>query len=162
MQKIIVIGCPGSGKSTFSRRLRDKLGLPLFHLDMIYHKPDKTTVTREEFDGQLAEILAQSLWIIDGNYNRTLEPRMKACDAVFLFDLPTEVCIEGALARIGTKRDDLPWVETEPDNEFLAAIRSFHEDKLPRIYALLEEYCRGKEVVIFNSHQSTDNYIDTL
>lgn len=162
MQKIIVIGCPGSGKSTFSRRLSDKLGLPLFHLDMIYHKPDKTTVTREEFDGRLAEILAQSLWIIDGNYNRTLEPRMKACDAVFLFDLPTEVCIEGALARIGTRRDDLPWVETEPDNEFLAAIRSFREDKLPRIYALLEEYCRGKEVVIFNSHQSADNYIDTL
>lgn len=162
MQKIIVIGCPGSGKSTFSRKLRDKLGLPLHHLDMINHKPDKTTVTREEFDGRLAEILARSRWIIDGNYNRTLEPRMKACDSVFLFDLPTEVCIEGALARIGTKHDDLPWVETEPDSEFLDWIRSFREQQLPRIYALLEECCSGKEVVIFKSRQSADNYIDAL
>ena len=48
MKKVIVIGSPGAGKSTFSRKLRDKTGLPLFYLDMIWHKPDKTNITREE------------------------------------------------------------------------------------------------------------------
>ena len=55
--KILVIGSPGSGKSTFSRKLRDKIGLPLYYLDMIYHKPDRTTVTREEFDEKIKAFL---------------------------------------------------------------------------------------------------------
>ena len=57
MKKVIVIGCPGSGKSTFSRKLRDKTGLPLFYLDTIWHKADKTTVSREEFDLALEGII---------------------------------------------------------------------------------------------------------
>ena len=55
--KIHVIGSPGSGKSTFSRKLRDKMGLPLYYLDMIYHKPDRTAVTREEFDEKIKAFL---------------------------------------------------------------------------------------------------------
>ena len=48
--KIMIIGSPGSGKSTFARKLRDKTGLPLFYLDMIKHKPDRTTISSEEFE----------------------------------------------------------------------------------------------------------------
>ena len=48
--KIIVIGCPGSGKTTFSRGLEEKTGYPLFHLDAIWHKADRTHISREEFD----------------------------------------------------------------------------------------------------------------
>ncbi len=88
MKKIIVIGCPGGGKSTFSRALRDKTGLPLYYLDMLWHKEDKTNISREEFDCKLSEILKQNKWIIDGNFRRTLEPRLKACDTVFLLDFP--------------------------------------------------------------------------
>ena len=77
--KIMIIGSPGSGKSTFARKIRDKTGLPLFYLDMIKHKPDRTTISSEEFDKKLKEILVKSQWIIDGNYQRTLEVRMKEC-----------------------------------------------------------------------------------
>ena len=55
--KIMIIGSPGSGKSTFARKLRDKTGLPLFYLDMIKHKPDRTTISSEEFDKKLKEII---------------------------------------------------------------------------------------------------------
>ena len=58
MKKVIVIGCPGAGKSTFARRLRDLTGLPLFYLDRIWHKADRTTVSREEFDAALEQILS--------------------------------------------------------------------------------------------------------
>ena len=79
-RKILVIGCPGSGKSTFSKNLRDITGLPLFHLDNIWWKPDKSHISREEFDQKLDEILRTDRWIIDGNYSRTFETRFQACD----------------------------------------------------------------------------------
>ena len=82
MKKILVIGSPGSGKSTFSRRLREITGLPLFYLDLLWHKPDKTTYSREEFDRKLGELLEREAWILDGNYARTLPLRLAACDTV--------------------------------------------------------------------------------
>ena len=86
--RAIVVGCPGAGKSTFARAPRDQTHLPLYYLDMLWHKPDKTTISREEFDRRLKAIMAKDKWIIDGNYGRTLEPRFQACDTVFLLDLP--------------------------------------------------------------------------
>ena len=80
MKKIIVIGCPGSGKSTFSKKLSEKTGITRYSLDKIWHKADRTTVTREEFDISLGKILDANAYIIDGNYNRTLERRFCSCD----------------------------------------------------------------------------------
>ena len=57
MLKVIVIGNPGAGKSMFSRKLRDVTGLPLYYLDMLWHKEDKTNISREEFDTKLNDII---------------------------------------------------------------------------------------------------------
>ena len=54
-EKAIVIGCPGSGKTTFSESLHKRTGLPLFYLDAIWHKPDRTHISREEFDKSISE-----------------------------------------------------------------------------------------------------------
>lgn len=66
-----MIGCPGAGKSVFSKKLAAATGLPLIHLDNIWHKTDKTTVSREEFDMRLGDIIKRDEWILDGNYVRT-------------------------------------------------------------------------------------------
>lgn len=163
LKRILVIGSPGSGKSTFSRKLRDIIQIPLYYLDMIHHKPDRTEVTSEEFDMRLQEILNEKQWIIDGNYQRTLEWRLSKCDTVFLFDLPTEICLAGAKARIGTKREDLPWVETEEDlqGEFEQSILEFQEKKLPETMQLLEKY-NDKENIIFKSRDDADRYLEGL
>ena len=160
MKKVIVIGCPGSGKTTFAERLRKKTGLPLFYLDAIWHKPDKTHIPRDEFDERIKEIFRASQWIIDGNYSRTIEMRLKECDTVFLFDLPAEVCIQGARERIGKGRYDMPWIEKEPDPEFEAFIKAFPETTLPKIYSLIEKYKNEKEIVIFKSREEADEYLE--
>lgn len=159
MKRAIVIGCPGAGKSTFARKLRDMTGIPLYYLDMIWHKDQYTDVTREEFDRQLNLILTRDQWIVDGNYQRTLRRRLDVCDTVFLLDYPLEVCLEGAEKRIGTKREDLPWVETEFDPEFRQWILDFSKDSLPQIYDLLKEYQREKKIVIFRSREEAGEWL---
>lgn len=162
MKRAVVIGCSGSGKSVFSRKLRDVTGLTLYYLDMIWHKPDGTNISREEFDKQLDSIISRDSWIIDGNYQRTLETRIKACDTVFLFDLPTEICIEGALSRIGKKREDMPWFENELDPEFRQWIESFRANQLPEVYRLLEKYKNNREIVVFRTREQADKFIEKL
>ena len=162
MKKVIVVGCPGSGKSTFARKLQEKTGLPLYYLDMIWHKPDKTTLTKEEFDEKLHELIARDDWIIDGNYSRTLEPRLQACDTAFVLDLPLEVCLAGAQARVGTKRIDMPWEETELSQEFLNYILSFSQQKLPRLLQLARQYSAQKQVVFFRSRRECDDFLKSL
>lgn len=162
MKRAVVIGCSGSGKSVFSRKLRDVTGLTLYYLDMIWHKPDGTNILRDEFDEKLRSIISRDSWIIDGNYQRTLETRIKACDTVFLFDLPTETCIEGALSRIGKRREDMPWFENELDPGFRQWIESFRENQLPEIYKLLEKYKNGRQIVIFRTREQADKFIEKL
>lgn len=159
MKKVIVIGCPGSGKTTFAIKLNKLTELPLFHLDAIWHKPDKTHIPREEFDSRISEIFATPEWIIDGNYSRTIETRIQHCDTVFLFDLPTEICIQGATERIGKGHYDLPWIETEVDPEFMQFIKDFPRTTLPKIYELIEKYKSEKQIIIFKSREETDDYL---
>lgn len=159
MKKALVIGCPGSGKSTFARGLSEKTGLPVIYLDMLYWNADKTTVSREVFDGRLREAMSGGEWIMDGNFSRTMERRLEACDTVFFFDLPAEVCTAGVRARRGKVRPDLPWVETDEDEEFMEYIRTFGEKRRPEILERLERYREGREIVIFRSHEDADGYL---
>lgn len=161
MLKIIVIGCPGSGKSTFARKLNDVTGIPLYYLDMLWHKPNRTNISQEEFDIRLNDILKKDSWIIDGNYLRTLELRLRECDKVFLMDFPLEICLLGVESRIGIKREDMPWVEIEFDEEFKQWIIDFSKNQLPEIYKLLDKY-KNRDITVFKSRKEADDYLKSI
>lgn len=101
MKRVLVLGSPGSGKSTFSRKLSKKTGLPNCYLDQLFWNADKTTVSREIFEKRLDKELTKATWIMDGNYSFTLKKRLEYCDTIFLLDYPTEVCLDGVRNRIG-------------------------------------------------------------
>lgn len=162
MKKIIVIGCPGAGKTTFAEKLRDKIGIPLFYLDAVWHKSDRTHISREEFDARLGEIMALDFWIIDGNYSRTVERRIEACDTVILFDLPTEACLAGAISRIGKARVDMPWIDTELDERLKSEIEEFGTKNLPTLYDLIDKYKNGRDIVIFKSREESERFLNEL
>ena len=159
MERILIIGCPGSGKSTFARELHARTNLPLYYLDMLYWNADRTTVPKEEFRRRLGEVLEKDSWIIDGNYGSTMALRLAACDTVFFLDYPIEVCLNGILERQGKPRPDLPWVEPigEPDEEFLSMIRSYPQEGRRQVLELRERYPE-KTWMIFQSRAETDAY----
>lgn len=161
MKRIMVIGCPGSGKSTFARALHQKTGVPLYHLDMLYWNADKTTVEKSVFLERLAAVLKKDEWIIDGNFSSTMELRLALCDTVVFLDFPMAVCLDGVRARRGKPRSDMPWVETEEDAEFIAFIKSFNEQRRPQVMALLQRYS-DKNVLIFQSRAKADAFLARL
>ena len=162
MQKVLVIGCSGAGKSTFARALRDAAGLPLYYLDMLWHKPDRTHISREAFDRALAEWLARPAWIIDGDYSRTLPTRLAACDTVFFLDYPTEVCLDAIRGRVGQLREDLPWVEETLDPEFYEWVSNFARDERPLILDALARCAGSPEVITFHSRAEADAWLKWL
>lgn len=161
MKKVLIIGCPGGGKSSFARELHRRISLPLCHLDMLFWNADKTTVSRETLCERVREVLRGDEWIIDGNYSATLPMRLEACDTVFFLDMPTELCLEGVRRRRGQERPDMPWIETEEDPEFTEYIKNFSETARPRLLELLDAH-KDKKLTVFHSHEEIDAYLTRL
>ena len=162
MKKIIVIGCPGSGKSTFSWSLHQITGIPLFHLDLMYWNADRTTVEKSVFHERLKDAMQNDRWIIDGNYASTMEMRMEACDTVIFLDYPLDVCLSGIEERRGKPRSDMPWIEPEEvDEEFLAFIKRYNTENRPKVMALLKKYNR-KNLFVFKSRGEADAFLKEI
>ena len=163
MQKIMVIGCPGSGKSTFSRALHEITGLPVCHLDMLFWNADRTIVEQDVFHERLSEVIAKDGWIIDGNYGSTMELRMQSCDTVFFLDYPLDVCMKGITERRGKERPDIPWIEPvdDVDEEFIEFVKNYNSENRPAVLALLEKYA-DREIFIFKSRDEADVFLKEL
>ena len=163
MEKVIIVGCPGSGKSTFSRSLNEITKIPLYHLDMMYWNTNKTTVDKQIFKEHLQQVLLQNSWIIDGNYSSTIEYRLKSCDTLFFLDYSLEVCLEGIKIRRGNLRTDMPWIESpdEEDHEFLEFIKNYNSVNKPKVLELINKYS-DKNIFIFKTRNEADEYLLSL
>ncbi len=163
MERIMVIGCPGSGKSTFSRELHRITGIPLFHLDMMNWNADRTTVDKEVFRARLSDTIKKNEWIIDGNYGSTIELRLKECDTVIFLDYPLEVCLEGIMERRGKGRTDMPWVEAEDeeDAEFIEFIKNYNSQSRPQVMELLDKYS-DKKIIIFRNRDEANEFLKQM
>lgn len=80
----------------------------------------------------------------------------------FLLDYPLEDCLLGAESRIGTKREDLPFVEEKLSEDLKQSIIDFPKKKLPQIYELIEKYKVSKNIVIFKMREEADHYLELL
>lgn len=163
MKRIMVIGCPGSGKSTFSRKLHTITGIPLFHLDMMNWNADRTTVDKAVFRERLSDTIKKSEWIIDGNYGSTIELRLKECDTVIFLDYPLEVCLEGIKERRGKDRTDMPWVESEDeeDVEFIEFIKNYNSQSKSQVMELLGKYSY-KNIFIFLNRNEAEEFLTQI
>lgn len=159
----MVIGCPGSGKSTFSRTLHKLTDIPLFHLDMMNWNSDRTTVDKAVFRERLTNTIQMDEWIIDGNYGSTIELRLQACDTVIFLDYPLNVCLDGIKERRGKARTDMPWIENEDeeDAEFIEFIKNYNFKSRPKVMELLDKYSH-KDIYIFKTRNEADEFLNQL
>lgn len=160
-KRIIILGCPGSGKSTFARALSARTGIPLVHLDNIWWRPDRTHITREEFDLELEALMRGESWILDGDYSRTYELRFKGCDTVIFLDYSEEECVRGVTERLGRKRTDIPWAEDTLDPELMEMVINYRRDNRPEVYSLMERY-KDKRIVIFSTRAQAEDWLNGL
>lgn len=167
MKRVMVIGCSGSGKSTLSRKLHSLLRLPVIHLDRHYWKPAWTPTSNEEWDSQVEAFAMREQWIIDGNYSRTLEQRMRRADLIVLLDMPRWLCLYRVLKRRiqyhGKTRPDLNEDCPEKlDFEFLKWIWNYRKRSRAQTLDKLEQVKGHTEVVIIRSGQQLRAFIARL
>ena len=169
MKKILIIGCPGSGKTTFSKKLSEKTKIPLVHLDNIFWCGEWKHITREEFDAKLEAELNKDSWIIDGNYDRTLKKRIEFADTVFFFIFPRSLCLWRATKRViqnyGKTRDDMGGncVHRFDRNLFslYKEILSYKKSKSEKYLDLLSQY-PNLNIIIFKKKKDINKFVELI
>ena len=167
MERILIIGCGGAGKSTLARKLGEKLGLPVVHLDQIFWSPGNWVhLPRTEFDARLTVELEKPRWIMDGNYDRTLSLRIVRCDTVIYLDFNRFTCIRGWVKRVitnwGRHRADMaPGCNEWFDPEFLKWLWNYNRDNRENNYRLLNE-AEGVETIVLKNRRMVKRFLQSL
>ncbi|MSS72032.1 MAG: DNA topology modulation protein [Candidatus Latescibacteria bacterium] len=168
MQKVLIIGSGGAGKSTLAVRLGELLGLPVIHLDTLYWKPGWEATPQDDWKRIIAEMVQRERWIMDGNYGGTLEERLKACDTVIFLAFSRLICLCRVFKRVaiyrGRSRPDLNpgCPEQLPDREFLSWIWSYPRKRMPKILETLKALEGQKKIFILKSPSEARRFIDTI
>ena len=155
MERILIIGCGGAGKSTLARQLGEKTGLPVVHLDKLFWHPGWVESTKDEINAKIRAEMAKPQWIMDGNYNRTLPERVKHCDTIIYLDFSRMACLMGVMKRVittyGTVRPDMgEGCPERLDLDFLKWVWNFNAQKRESNYKLLNESAHVQTIVLKN------------
>lgn len=166
MERIVIIGCGGAGKSTLAQQLGKKLNIPVVHLDKIFWKPGWVEMDKDEFDELHCQELAKDKWIMDGNFNRTMPERIARCDTVIYLDFSRFACIRGVVKRVlttyGTVRPDMgEGCPERIDFEFLKWVWNYNRDKRERNYRLLNEASHAQTIILKN-RRAVKQFLATL
>lgn len=164
MRRILVIGSGGAGKSTLSRRLGERLGLEVLHLDVFYWRPGWVETPKDEWRRKVEELCAREAWVMDGNFSGTLDVRLAACDTAVFLDLPRAVCLWRVLKRLVTYRnatrpDMAEGCGEKFDPKFLHWVWTYPSRTRPKILARLDEFAAGKRVVRLRSDAEVEKFL---
>jgi adenylate kinase family enzyme len=166
MNRVLVIGNAGAGKSTFARRLGGALGLPVIHLDSHFWRPGWQTPKTTAWRQQLMALAASAAWVMDGNYINTFDIRMPCADSLVWLDHPRGICMRRVLMRMirGYRRTRSDLAEGCPDRfdiAFLGYVWTFPEKQWPRIADGISQFGRHLRVVRLACDREVENFLAT-
>lgn len=164
MRRVLVIGSGGSGKTTFSKKLGERTGLSVIHLDHLFWHPGWVKTPDEDWDRLVAELCARDSWIMDGNYGRTLAPRIEAADTIIFLDLPRIVCTWRILKRqiryAGRIRpDSAPGCPERLTWEFVSWVWTYPRQRRPDLLKRLDAARGTKRIVILRDERQIRKFL---
>lgn len=167
MKRVLVIGSGGAGKSTLARRLGERLGLEVIHLDRFYWGAGWAEPEKEEWARKVEGLVEREAWVMDGNYSGTLARRLEACDAVVFLDLPRALCVWRVLKRVVTSRwrgrpDMAEGCRERFSLEFLKWIWAYPSRSRPKVLALIDAGSAGKRVFVLRSRAEVEKFLAEL
>jgi adenylate kinase family enzyme len=162
MDRIAIIGCGGSGKTTIANRLAAALGSPVTHLDVVYYDSKWNALPQEKFAALQEDLVAADRWVIDGNYASTLPIRLKRADTVIFLDLPPLTCLWGIAQRRRRHRgaqDDQTGVYDRITWSFITYVWNYRRTMAPRVRALIAEHAGHAQLHIVRSRRAAKRLI---
>lgn len=164
VRRVMLIGSGGAGKSTLARRLGERLGLPVIHLDAVHWRAGWNATPEDEWQRTVAALAARDAWIIDGNYGSTLDARFAACDTVIFLDLPRHVCLWRVMRRWvryrgGTRPDMAPGCDEQLSLEFVRWIWEYPAKKRPAILRRMSALDAGQRAVVLRSTADVERFL---
>ncbi|MFJ8065116.1 DNA topology modulation protein [Psychrobacillus sp. NPDC096426] len=165
MKKIALIGSGGSGKSTLARKLGEKLNIEVYHLDALFWKPNWVMTSKEEQRKVQNELVTQEEWIIDGNYNGTLDIRLNAADTIIFVDISRIICIYRVFKRMvryqGKSRPDMAvGMKERLDISFLKWVWDYPKTKKPIVLKKLEQLPKNKKIIVLKSPREVRLFLE--
>jgi len=167
MQRVIVIGSGGAGKSTLARQIGETLGLPVVHLDREYWRPGWTETPKDEWRRKVEEIVRRDRWVIDGNFGGTMEIRIAVCDTIVFLDFPRTLCTYRAIKRWityynRTRPDMGAGCNEKIDLEFLSWVWNFPTRSKPAIEKRLAALAIDKRLIRLRSPKEVKQFLTAL
>lgn len=170
MQRVMIIGQPGSGKSTFARALGAATGLPIHHMDHIHWMSGWRERPRDEKLRMVREVEASEAWILEGGLSTTYDERAARADTIIHLDAPVLPRLWRVIGRSirdwGKVRPDLP--EGCPEQfgwhqiEFYRWIWRSRHSSLERILDLKQRFASDKRIVTLRSFREQDAFVNEV
>lgn len=166
MNRVLVLGCCGAGKSTFARKLHTIIQKEVIHLDQHYWKENWTESTQEEWNPVVTELASKPEWIMDGNYGSSFDIRLPMADTIFYFDFPTWKCLWRITSRIlkyrGTTRPDMAaGCDERFDLEFYHYVATFNFVQRKKLLEKISAQ-KDKQIVIFRNDRESEAFLENL
>lgn len=168
MNRILIVGSGGAGKTTLALQLASLLSLEVIHLDQHFWNSGWQESTPEEWNAKVQNLIAKDRWVMDGNYSGTLEIRAGRSDTIIFLDFSTRTCLWGILRRRlqyhGRTRPSMPTNCPERLNlEFFHYVWNYRRSRRPAMLERLKRYeAAKKKVLIFRNRREVSEWIEGL
>ena len=152
MKRIMIIGSPGSGKTTLAKELAKKTKLPLVHLDHLYWLPGFVKRADDDFLELVMQACKQDAWIMDGNSISHLAERIPFADTIIFLDISRKTCmwriIKRSVTSLFTREERAPGCPVRARWGFLQWVWHWEETYRDEALRLIATATQAKTILL--------------